>query len=45
MNFPYLRVAPDFYAPIVPLEIWNKGRWIAQEGYSVSQDNLVLALT
>ncbi len=33
MNFPYLRLAPNVYAPIVPLEIWNHGRWIGQEGY------------
>lgn len=33
MNFPYLQLAPDLYAPIVPLEVWSRGRWIVQEGY------------
>lgn len=33
IEFPYLRVRPQNYAPIVPIEIYGNQRWIGFEAY------------
>lgn len=33
MKFPYLEVSRGTFAPIIDLEIWTGGRWVACEAY------------
>lgn len=33
MRFPYFRVAPHYFAPIVPLRIYGRNGWVGFEAY------------
>lgn len=33
MRFPYFRVAPGYFAPIVPLKIYGRSGWVSFEAY------------
>ncbi len=33
MRFPYYQVAPNYFAPIIPLKIYGKNGWMGFEAY------------